>query len=218
MSRAVSELSLQKYPGPSPKGLVHREQHRIYLTTPTPDLQNSSLLYILRGASATISFRVSRGEKGSPFLFVCSWNLSWVYLMRGLCCHLPGRFHSCGRVGSLTSSREGTRTARCCPSAWPQPWHHTGSGGAPPPLCQAASWSWTNPIVLICFPACEKTRWPRSVLGQFRLLWMCNFNSRNVLVIPISLFSHQSLFRKVVSLNPCLCSHWMQTDFQTQFS
>lgn len=37
-------------------------------------------------------------RKGS-LLFVCWWTLPWVYLTRGLHCHLPGRFHCCGGVG-----------------------------------------------------------------------------------------------------------------------
>lgn len=58
----------------------------------------------------------------------------------------------------------------------------------------------TLTIHLIWFPTqWEKTGWPRSVLGQFRLLWKCNFHSRNVIVIPYPLFSQQSFFCRLIS-------------------
>lgn len=185
MSRAVSELSHQKYPGLSPKGLVHREQHRISLTPP----QTCTIHPFITSWGKQVPPFHSEflQEKKDPLLFVCCWTLPWVYLMRDLCCHLPRRFHCWGRVDrphQLQGEHQDCNMLPFClaPALAPHKLKRCSSSCL---LSCFMELDQPNSIDLIYFPTCEKTRWPRFALGQFRPLWMCNFNSRNVIVVPI---------------------------------
>lgn len=184
--------------------MVHREQHRISLTPP----QTCRIHPFITswGKQVPPSHSEFVQEKKDPPVFVCCWTFPWVYLPRGLYCYLPGRFHCCGRVSRPHQPQGGHQDCDMlpfCPAPALASHKLRRCPSSSLPRC-SMELDQPNSIDLICFPTYEKTRWPRSVLGQFRLLWMCNFNSGNVIVIPISFFSHQSLFCKLISSLPTL--------------
>lgn len=170
--------------------MVHREQHRISLTPPQTCRIHSFITSWGKQVPPSHSEFVQ--EKKDPPVFVCCWTFPWVYLPRGLYCCLPGRFHCCGRVSrphQPQGGHQGCDMLPFCPAPALASHKLRRCPSSSLPSC-FMELDQPNTIDLICFPTYEKTRWPRSVLGQFRLLWMCNFNSGNVIVVSISSFSH----------------------------